>query len=83
MQASRRINPAKDIEKIKGSTAQFGKRPQREILPQDKVWAAQEYFVYFKLPKLQDWGKRSAEARRRNCVVLPKNYLSRYQPMLL
>jgi len=29
-----------------GSTAQFGKRQQREILLQDKVLAAQEYFVY-------------------------------------
>ena len=27
---------------------------------------------YFKLFKPQDWRKRSAEARRRNCAVLPK-----------
>ena len=27
--------------------------------------------LYFKFYKLQDWGKRSAEARRRNCTVLP------------
>ena len=26
---------------------------------------------YFKLFKPQDWRKRSAEARRRNCAVLP------------
>ena len=27
--------------------------------------------MYFKLFKPQDWRKRSAEARRRNCTVLP------------
>ena len=27
--------------------------------------------MYFKFFKLQDWGKRSVEGRRRNCVVLP------------
>ena len=27
--------------------------------------------MYFKFFKLQDWGKRSGEGRRRNCAVLP------------
>ena len=27
--------------------------------------------MYFKFFKLQDWGKRSAAVRRRNCAVLP------------
>ena len=30
------------------------------------------YFAFF---KLQDWGKRSAAVRRRNCAVLPKVFL--------
>ncbi len=54
-----------------GSTAQFSKRQQREILFQDKVWKTQEYFVYFKFFKLQYWDKRSADVRRCNCAVLP------------
>ena len=29
--------------------------------------------MYFNLFKAQDWRKRSAEARRRNCAVLPKD----------
>ena len=29
--------------------------------------------MYFKFFKLQDWGKRSGEGRRRNCAVLPKD----------
>ncbi len=28
--------------------------------------------MYFKFFKLQDWGKRSGEGRRRNRAVLPK-----------
>ena len=28
--------------------------------------------LYFKFSKLQDWGKRSAAVRRRNCAVLPE-----------
>jgi hypothetical protein len=32
---------------------------------------------YFKLFKPQDWRKRSAEARRRNCAVLPCHYTKR------
>ena len=56
---------------ILGNTAQFGKRLRREILFQDKVWKTQEYCMYFKFFKLQDWGKRSGEGRRRNCAVLP------------
>ena len=59
------------INIFKCSTAQFGKRHQREILFQDKVWKTQEYFVYFKFFKPQYWDKRSADVRRRNCVVLP------------
>ena len=31
----------------------------------------QEYFVYFKFFKPQYWSKRSAEGRRRICVVMP------------
>ena len=31
----------------------------------------QEYFVYFKFFKPQYWSKRSAEDRRRICVVMP------------
>ena len=27
--------------------------------------------MYFKFFKLQNWDKRSAEGRRRNCAVLP------------
>ena len=38
---------------------------------QDKVWKMQEYFVYFKFFKPQYWSKRSAEDRRRICVVMP------------
>ena len=30
--------------------------------------------MYFKLFKPQNWRKRSAEARRRNCAVLPKQF---------
>ena len=54
-----------------GSTARFGKQIRREIFRQVKIWKAQEYFVYFALFKPQNWRKRSAEARGRNCAVLP------------
>ena len=30
--------------------------------------------MYFKLFKPQNWRKRSAEARRRNCAVLPQAF---------
>ena len=39
--------------------ALFGKSIRREILLQDKVWKMQEYFVYFKFFKPQNWRKRS------------------------
>ena len=35
--------------------------------------------MYFKLFKPQDWRKRSAEARRRNCAVLPKQKAPPYR----
>ena len=41
-------------------------------MSQDKVWKTQEYWMSFKFFKLQDWDKRSAAVRRRNCAVLPK-----------
>ena len=63
--------PSDAIYKNYGNTAQFGKRLRREILFQDKVWKTQEYCMYFKFFKLQDWDKRSGEGRRRNCAVLP------------
>ena len=34
-----------------------------------------EYFVYFECFKPQDWRKRSAEVRRRNCAGLPLKLL--------
>ena len=54
-----------------GNTAQFGKLIRREIFRQVKTWNAPEYCMYFKRFKPQNWRKRSAEARRRNCAVLP------------
>ncbi len=57
---------------IKGNTAQFGKQIRREIFRQVKVWKTEEYCMYFPFFKPKNWRKRSAEARRRNCAVLPK-----------
>jgi len=37
---------------------------QREILPQDKHWNLQEYFVYFKGFNVQYWGERSVGYQR-------------------
>ena len=41
----------------------MGKRIRREILVQGKVWETQEYWMYFKVFKLRDCAKRSAEGR--------------------
>ena len=54
-----------------GSTAQFGKKPQPGFLAQFKVWKTKEYCMYFSFFKLKKWGKKTAAARRHNCVVLP------------
>ena len=33
--------------------------------------------MYFKFFKLQDWDKRSAEGRGRNCAVLPSDFAAK------
>ena len=44
---------------------------QREILCRFKAPKTREYCMYFPFWELQNWCKRSAEIRRRNCAVLP------------
>ena len=54
-----------------GNTTQFDKKTQPGFLPQFKVWKMEEYCMYFPFFKLKKWGKKTAEARRHNCAVLP------------
>ncbi len=61
----------KSLKKILGSTAQFGKKSQAGFLFQFKVPKMEKYCMYFPFSELRKWSKKTAETRRRNCVVLP------------
>ena len=67
---------AMQLTKLYFDMPTFHDRMNRELL--DELYPtlatmveSSRYCMYFKLFKPQDWRKRSAEARRRNCAVLP------------